>query len=142
MKFRDHEIAASRAGLERDGEKQLTLPDTTGARQEHDSDPLDVVRVDALGIEVERHTMTQTTPITVTDAPRAGPQTPPEAPEFELARQCARVLAHAWDHDSEPPGWCLELARQWDAYGRPIAECEHGVPIADGCFGCKALEPK
>ena len=34
------------------------------------------------------------------------------------ARTCARVLAHAYDHDSRPPDWALEMARQWDAHGR------------------------
>ena len=34
------------------------------------------------------------------------------------AQRCARVLAHAYDHDSAPPGWALALARTWDAHGR------------------------
>lgn len=37
--------------------------------------------------------------------------------ELAEARQAARVLAHAYDHDSRPPDWALELARKWDAYG-------------------------
>jgi hypothetical protein len=40
--------------------------------------------------------------------------------ELARARQCARVIAHAWDHDCKPPDWALEYARKWDAYGKPI----------------------
>ena len=41
--------------------------------------------------------------------------------QLAAARVAARVLAHSYDHDSNPPPWALEEARKWDAYGREAA---------------------